>query len=485
MCVFKKSTGRSSESHTHTHKINIKIKYVHIIIIKKTTTTTPTTNNMQVNWKVALVVCFVVTVLILVVIFATRQSKDSSLNQDDSMIDSSSNTQPPEMTKNASKTEPPQDLWVVMRGDTHAGSNGGNLIAAGLKHVVIYIRSTNRLFAFGDNSYGQLGLGSFQTGNNFRSQSVPVAVNTSNFQNARVQKIACGDYFTYLLLEDGRLISFGDNRNGQLSRLDTDQNSIPLQISNSFGTHTDIVCGGNFAFAVLQGWLLCTGSNQQGALGLPGQLHNFTTFQTIIPFTHFNNQFQVGDIKHLSCGADHTVIVLNDGRVFGTGATVRGQLADITRPRGAFVDQFTEITNWTNDASRIQHVECVGANTWILREDGSMWGVGDNTYHQLTPLKVNSSQDWVHIDSGPVSTLARIHGGKHVFTINPSASVLSWGSNASRQLGIVSSEPIVNQPTIVPFWNAVSHTPLLFSGGDEFTVCLNDVGHCFVAGTVF
>ena len=71
-------------------------------------------------------------------------------------------------------------------------------------HTLIY--DGNELFGFGNNFYGQLGLGD----NNDRN--VPILIMTDK----TIRKIVRGEYHTFILKESGEMFAFGYNAYGQL-----------------------------------------------------------------------------------------------------------------------------------------------------------------------------------------------------------------------------------------------------------------------------
>ena len=85
----------------------------------------------------------------------------------------------------------------------------------------------------------------------------------------------------------------------------------------------------------------------------------------------------IDDIKEVCCGGDHTFILKNDGTLCGCGWNVYGQLGlgDNTNRT-----TFTQVTTNTND---IKSVYCCTNHTFILKNNGTLWGCGNNDYGQL------------------------------------------------------------------------------------------------------
>ena len=109
------------------------------------------------------------------------------------------------------------------------------------------------------------------------------------------------------------------------------------------------------------GTLLGCGCNDHGQLGL-GDNTNRNTFTQVT--TNAN------DIKQVYCGGYHTLILKNDGTLWGCGDNSYGQLGlGDTANRNTF-------TQITTNAYDIKSVYCGDYHTLILKNDGTLWGCG-------------------------------------------------------------------------------------------------------------
>ena len=112
------------------------------------------------------------------------------------------------------------------------------------------------------------------------------------------------------------------------------------------------------------------GGNGSGELGL-GNSANKTTFTQITTNTD--------DVKEIYCGGGHTFILKNDDTLWGCGYNRDyGQLG-----LGDNIDRntFTQITD--DDIDNIKSVYCGGDHTLILKNDGTLWSCGKNSYGQI------------------------------------------------------------------------------------------------------
>jgi hypothetical protein len=94
-------------------------------------------------------------------------------------------------------------------------------IACGNEHTIIL--TENKLYACGSNSKGQLGLG------HNRDQSSPQEI--ISFKNEKVKQIECGGFHTFVLTER-YLYGFGENDYGQLGIGNKENQNLPKRIMN-------------------------------------------------------------------------------------------------------------------------------------------------------------------------------------------------------------------------------------------------------------
>ena len=95
-----------------------------------------------------------------------------------------------------------------------------------------FIYDGSQLLAFGDNHYGQLGLG------DNKNRNLPTLVMT----DTTIREIVCGSDHTFILKESGELFAFGYNYYGQLGLGDNENRKIPTLLMQD-KTIRQIICG--------------------------------------------------------------------------------------------------------------------------------------------------------------------------------------------------------------------------------------------------
>lgn len=134
-------------------------------------------------------------------------------------------------------------------------------IGAGTDHSVVLTADGN-VWAWGDNGSGQVGRGGSTTGT-----STPVWVIA--FSGITITDIAVGSAHSMALTADGMLWAWGDNTWGQVGVGRGNTISIPTPVVTLISvTITDIAAGGNHSLALAaDGGLWAWGYNSNGQLG--------------------------------------------------------------------------------------------------------------------------------------------------------------------------------------------------------------------------
>lgn len=89
------------------------------------------------------------------------------------------------------------------------------------------IADTNELFAWGDNTFGQLGIG------NQLSQSTAVKVDTSIFANKTIVQISAGRRHAMVLTADNCIYAWGNNAMGQLGDGTYETRTAPTAVNQT------------------------------------------------------------------------------------------------------------------------------------------------------------------------------------------------------------------------------------------------------------
>jgi len=135
-------------------------------------------------------------------------------------------------------------------------------VAAGLRYSLV-LTSSGKVFGFGYNGRGQLGLGSSET-----FFSTPQWVKKLP---GGVAEIAAGMEHSFVRVDDGRVFSFGYNLEGRLGLGHTSEQREPVEVA---GVRAERLwkggSGSSFSLLMTEGGVVGAGWNGEGQLGLGG-----------------------------------------------------------------------------------------------------------------------------------------------------------------------------------------------------------------------
>ncbi|MCK5161779.1 MAG: hypothetical protein KAQ99_09425, partial [Candidatus Aureabacteria bacterium] len=266
--------------------------------------------------------------------------------------------------------------------------------------------SSGNVWAWGDNTYGQIGNGEF-------GGFVPTPIQISGLIN--IAAIAAGDGHSLALDSDENVWAWGYNEYGQLGD-GTNSDDFTPKLVPELSSITGIGAGSYCSFAVSSGNVYTWGRNNYGQLG------NGTTDEkwdpTLIGLT---------DVTAVSGGVYHSLAYKTDGSVWAWGMNSYGQLGDSTNDV-----QWTPVPVGT--LSGINKISAGGYHSLALQSSGSVysWGhnyygkLGDGTYDsRCIPLQVKELTDIIAISAGD----------EHNLAVKSDGTVWAWGWNIEGQVG--------------------------------------------------
>ncbi|XP_055811129.1 ultraviolet-B receptor UVR8 isoform X2 [Solanum dulcamara] len=109
-------------------------------------------------------------------------------------------------------------------------------VAAGLWHTVC-ISADGDVYAFGGNQFGQLGTGAEQ------AETLPRLLDAPSLENMHVKVVSCGARHTAVVTGDSKVFCWGWNKYGQLGLGDVIDRNIPSQVSLDGHIPINVSCG--------------------------------------------------------------------------------------------------------------------------------------------------------------------------------------------------------------------------------------------------
>ncbi len=295
-------------------------------------------------------------------------------------------------------------------------------IEGGGAHV-LFLSEDGQVYAFGDNGYGQLGLG------------YDFAENTTKidfFDDKPLKQIATGEDFSLFLTQDGQVFSCGANAYGQLGLGHNNTVHAPTKLDIFNNTVISQIAAGreHAVFVSDDGKVFSCGNNKDGRLGLG----HFTAMDTPTPIEFFDDK----PIKHIAAGYDFTYLLSDELELFSCGNNNRGQLG-LENPI-FFLCNFKLPTqvHFFDDKPLKNIVASKFMQGFFIADDGSMYccghngngelGLGnDSDYSVTTPQKLSplENNDFIQVASGDHTIYLGVDG--HVYLSGPK-TLTSWSN---------------------------------------------------------
>ena len=328
----------------------------------------------------------------------------------------------------------------------------------------IFLKNDDTVYSCGLNTSGQLGDGT----NTSRTQVVQLRslvalyLDLSNQSNVKIAKIARGDNHTLFLGEVKtqppliKVWGCGRNIYGELGLGYVDASNpelFPKEITTlNYKDITDI--GGMDHASVFLSYIDGTsvvytcGFNDSNGRQMDG-----TATEKNVVFPTRVAYFDDKQIKKINLSWAATLLLSNTGAVYASGYNVLGQLAtnNITTALSPVQCRDTPITFISNiiDIS-------TGRHSMFVRNDGTVWGCGDNNYGQLgnntttvgattLPVQVQS------VTGGFLQNISKVScGDYHTLFLTNDGKVYACGLATDGRLGNNASSGNVTRATLIP-----------------------------------
>ena len=232
------------------------------------------------------------------------------------------------------------------------------------------------LAAWGDNSSGQLGDGTLT------ASPVPVAVTATGMLDGKsVIAIAAGSGYCLALCSDGALAAWGNNSSGQLGNGSYSNSKVPLPVTASgvlaSKTVTAIAAGGGHSLALCaDGTLAAWGANSSGQLG------NNSTSGSKIPVLVNTSGILAGRmVVAIAAGYSHSLALCADGTLAAWGYNYDGQLGTGTNTRSSVPVAIA--TTGVLAGKTVVEIAAGNSHCLVLCADGTLAAWGGNGSGQL------------------------------------------------------------------------------------------------------
>jgi alpha-tubulin suppressor-like RCC1 family protein len=346
-------------------------------------------------------------------------------------------------------------VWMFISAlMTACGNKNPTAITSTTAPSVFYSHSVafkdNNLYAWGANSYGQLG----NNDPNHGTLLLPIQVATI----ANVVGVSAGGTHTLVFKSDGTVWTCGNNGFGQLGNGTTLISLLPVQVqtivpvgSNPafLSNATAVAAGGNHSLALQSSGTVWTwGNNTYGQLGDTTNNARLTAVQVQDPATGA----PLTQVTKIAAGGSHSLAIAGlvaNRPAFAWGYNGFGQLGQQSNPG------FGNLSTSTNRLSAVQVTKADGTillNVTDIAAGGShslfivsdsvtaatLWVCGYNFLGQLgdgTTTDRNRGVVQVDLSGVPGVPFQVAAGLDHSLLLMKDGSVWAWGDNFSGQLG--------------------------------------------------
>ena len=324
------------------------------------------------------------------------------------------------------------------------------------------IGSDGGLYAWGDNTQGQLGDGTTTR----RTTPVRISRPDSTDSTFTWTQAAAGRTHNAAVGSDGQLYTWGDNTQGQLGDGTTSQRTRPVKATRPDGTDSTFTW---IRAAADDGYTMALGSDDNlyawGSLpgGLGDTAHTASSSRPVrvaLP----QDAPPAFRYEQIIAGDTHAAAIGSDGNLYTWGSNTHGQLGhdDTGTPAAAAA------AGPSGPQQPVGYVQASagGSTTLAIDRQGRLWtwgrhadGTDTTTPTRIRPAGTTDTYRFTHTSTGRNHSAAT--GQDH--------RTWTWGDNTQGQLGHNTGTP--TQPTAVPGLS----TTLTAAGGDT-TIAIDTNG---------
>ena len=361
-----------------------------------------------------------------------------------------------------------------------APSAAGHIRDIAISNVALIVKSDGSVVGWGPDADGLMARPPSRT----RVTTAPVSLDLPG----KASQVALGSATAYALLEDGTVVAWGQNDEGQLGNGPMGASAdnypkpsvTPVQVTGL----TDIIqveAGWKHAIALRRdGSVWAWGTRDNGAIG-DGQPATLRPLKAIGPVRVPGLE----GITQIAADRSHNLALKSDGHVMSWGSNSDGELGIGTR-----------LTGWTPaEVIGLDRVTAIAAGTGggkgfsgAVRSDGTVWLWGTNTSAQMGNGEGPMSPD----DPGgrnlvPVQ-LKSVTGARslsigvgHVAVLLHDGTLRMWGHDGWGQIGVGTSGFYQEKPVKVA---GISNVSAIYLGGPHSFAVRAD-GTLWIWGTAF
>ena len=304
-------------------------------------------------------------------------------------------------------------------------------IAAGAQDSLV-LTSSGQLYAFGENYFGQLGSPTNEA--THKANPTPTLV-TLPGASGPVTRIAAGEGFNLAATATGQLYAFGDNQYGQLGNTTNNEKMEPnptptlVTLPGATGPVSELAAGAGFSLALTTtGQLYSFGFNLYDQLGIPE--HEGSEEPTPTP-TLVTLPGATGAVTDIAAGGYHTLALTSTNQLYAFGFNRYGQLGNPFR-LGTQEPNLPTLVTLPGASGRIAQIAAGVVQSLVVTSAGQLYAFGENSYGQL-----GTPENELTEEPNPTPTPVPFPAGTTIDAVAP-------GSDAEHTLAVVADLAVAN-----------------------------------------
>ena len=320
-------------------------------------------------------------------------------------------------------------------------------VSAGFAHSVALTKN-GTIYTWGFNSRGQLGNGT----ETMQTLPQPLA--------GKWRAVTSGASHVIAIKSDGTLWAWGSNQRAQAGRMDGENQTTPIQISSETN------------------WVAITAGYYEGiALNDKGELYGWGHAGNPQDWTKLSVPTRIGtdnDWIKISAGLGITVAVKNNGTLWTWESPAINSNTGLPYWEGR-ISQVGMDNNWAEISVGYNYVLATKTN-------GTLWAWGNNSDGQIgdgfaggtvySPQQIGSANNWKLPEAGDF----------HGMALNQNGILSTWGANGDGQLGNQNSNVYSPQEIACPDIKTGCWKTISVGVSDNFTIALKDDGSLWAWG---
>lgn len=273
-----------------------------------------------------------------------------------------------------------------------------------------------------------------------------------------IEMVSVGTDHAVALLENGSVYTMGRNDRGQLGNGTTTDNATPQKVGLPRGARK-VAAGDGFSMALLT----------DGSVYIWGKKDICQDPRDNEPVCK-NPEKSEGlplAAADIAAGTSHAVVLLTDGRVFGWGANLYGQLGNGTRNGGPTPVEVQRLTG------AVKAIAAGRAHSVALLTDGMVVAWGDDSRYQLgngsRPASLFPNFVMEGNTTTKVSGITSIDAdGDNTVAIRTGKKCVAWGGNFVGDLGYSGGAvELQTLPDVLEVSTGYSHSLALVNNGGK------------------